>query len=268
MEPSQGTGVPPSPSFRSSLVSIAAALYSGGGTESISISIGQPVNSWAVTGGWAQNNTGYPNPAAPYYQLTLDTSKFTSVSISFDFYLSGNWANASDNYIYLYSSADGGSYSTVNSRSALTRNTWYSQTPLTAASTGSSTTAFRINAVGQQQPTAAVHLENIVITGCGVPQPPTLAKAFAPDPIAANGSAVSTLTFMLTNENNVVLTGAAFTDALPAGVRVAPAPNAGTTCGGSPNWSPDAGATALNFGTTAPGTIPARSGLTNGTCTA
>jgi LPXTG-site transpeptidase (sortase) family protein len=268
MEPSQGTGVPPSPSFRSSLVSTAAALYSGGGTQSISTSIGQPVNSWAVTGGWAQNNTGYPNPAAPYYQLTLDTSKFTSVSISFDFYLSGNWANASDNYLYLYSSADGGSYSTVNSRSGLTRNTWYSQTPLTAASTGSSTTAFRINAVGQQQPTAAVHLDNIVITGCGVPQPPTLAKAFAPNPIAANGTAVSTLTFTLTNENNVVLTGATFTDALPAGVQVATTPNASTTCGGSPNWSPGAGATTLNFGTTTPGTIPARSGLTNGTCTA
>jgi len=252
--------------FKSNLVSSATENYTGTGTPSIDTAIGNPVNSWKTTGGWASNNTGFPNPAAPYFEFVLGTSNFTGVSIDFDYHLSGNWASPNSNNLYLYSNADGGAFSQIGPiPNPISRNTWYLYPTTAAASTGSSTTAFRINAVSQQQPTAALHLDNVIVTGCGVPQPPAITKAFSPDPIAVNG--ISTLTFTITNENNVSLTGLTFTDALPSGVEVAATPAASTTCGGSPTWAPASGGANLEFGNPAGGTVPGRVGTTNGSCT-
>jgi len=252
--------------FKSNLVSSATENYTGTGTPSIDTAIGNPVNSWKATGGWASNNTGFPNPAAPYFEFVLDTSNFTGVSIDFEYHLSGNWASPNSNNLYLYSNADAGAFSQIGPiPNPISRNTWYLYPTTAAASTGLSTTAFRINAVSQQQPTAALHLDNVIVTGCGVPQPPAITKAFSPDPIAVNGT--STLTVTITNENNVSLTGLTFTDALPSGVEVAATPAASTTCGGSPTWAPASGGTNLEFGNPAGGTVPGRVGTTNGSCT-
>ena len=61
--------------------------------------------------------------------------------------------------------------------------------------------------------------------------PPIIDKAFTPANI--NAGAVSSLTIFLNNANATVATlTAPFTDNLPAGVVIAPAPNAATTCGG------------------------------------
>jgi uncharacterized repeat protein (TIGR01451 family) len=88
--------------------------------------------------------------------------------------------------------------------------------------------------------------------------PPSLAKAFSPNPIAIGG--VSTLTFTITNPNaGTALTGVAFTDTFPAGLQVAATPNATATGCGSPIFAPAAGNTSVSF---SGGTIAA-----SGTCT-
>ncbi len=91
---------------------------------------------------------------------------------------------------------------------------------------------------------------------------PTLAKAFAPNAIAAGGIATLTLTLSNPNTTAAALTGA-LVDTLPAGVAVAGTPNAATTCGGTGAVATTAGSMTLP----ATRTIPAGSGTTPGTCT-
>lgn len=262
--PTTVTTTPPPTTYKSPYVTSATVSYSGGGTNAIS-TIGNPANSWVGTGSWA--TTFWTPPAAPsgaYFEFTVDTSRYTSVGIALDYYIDGNWANSADNHFYIYSSSNGGAFVNLVNISPVNKTTWYS-TSATASVTGSSTTSFRIYAAGQQQPTAQLLIDNIIITGCTVPPPPTLTKAFSPNPIAVG--ATSTLTFTLTNENNLPLTGVKFTDVLPPGLEVAAAPAAATTCGGTPTWAPTAGATTLTFGNPTGATIPARVDATNGTCT-
>lgn len=216
--------------------------------------------------------SGYPYYGAePYFQFEVDSSQFTDLQITFDVDIEGNWANSSDNHICSWSNANGGAYDGTPRLdfTPVTKNTWYAARTATASTAGpSSTIGFRINEIGAK-PTGTdprVVLDNVVLTGCGVPVPPTIAKAFSPDPVAVNS--VSTLTFTLSNENNVTLGGVTFTDSLPTGLQVAATPAASTTCGGSPKWSPSAGETTLTFGSPTGATIPARVGTMNGTCTA
>ncbi len=126
----------------------------------------------------------------------------------------------------------------------------------------SGNTYFRVYSFnsGNTNPGSDPVLDNVLFTGCGVGTKPTLSKSFAPDPIAVGAS--STLTFTLNNSNSVALTGARFTDGLPAGTQVATTPSASTTCTGAPTWAPGAGSTALVFGNPTGATIPA-----SGSCT-
>ena len=257
METSQGTGVPPVYSFKGSNVASATASYTGTGTQAISTTEGNPLNSWSGTG-WG---TVVPTSATqPYFDLVIDTSNFTGVSISVQYYMNpGEWAAPGNNNMYVYSSADGGAFSTIVSLAA-TKGSWQTIPATAAATTGTTTTTFRINARGAKTLTDPLYIDNIIITGCGVAVPPTITKAFSPNPIAVNGT--STLTFTLTNENSAALTGVAFTDNLPAGLEVANPTGAGNTCGAT--FAPAVGATTL---TVTGGTIPARVGATNGSCT-
>ncbi len=232
MDAGQGTSVPPAYSFIGTGVSSATASYTGTGTSRINTSFGNPVNAWGVYGGWAANNTGYPNGgAAPYFNFTLDTSKYTNVQIAFDYKVDGNWANKANNYMYIYSSADGGAFSHLTTRTGFDKNDGFVNTGvITAASTGSSTTSFRVNAVGQQQGDAELILDNITFTGCRVPDLPTITKTFSPGTVAVNGT--STLTFTITNpNNNAALSGISFTDVLPEGLTVAS--GSSSQCGGT-----------------------------------
>ena len=114
---------------------------------------------------------------------------------------------------------------------------------------------------------AATLINNTVgASGCaGVPASvgAGVFKTFSPSSIGAG--AVSTLTIVLTNANDVaaVLT-APFTDTLPAGVVIAATPNLTTTCGvGVPTAAPGGSSVTLPAGST----IPASSGATPGSCT-
>jgi uncharacterized repeat protein (TIGR01451 family) len=257
MDAGQGLGVPPAPSYINPLAAAATASFSG--SNSILSGTGSPANSWGGTG-W--NDAGIPTSGVgPYFQVSADTGKFYGVRVVFDANpaVAGDWGNAGNNSVYVWSSADGGAYSSplTGFPLAITKNTWTAGLSGTAAATGTSTTAFRVSINGANKVAATFALDNIRIVGCAYPSVPTLTKAFAPNPITVGGT--STLTFTLTNPNTVPLTGAAFADQLPTGVVVAPTVSAVSTCG-SPTWAPSAGASTLSF---SGGTIPA-----SGSCTA
>ncbi len=76
---------------------------------------------------------------------------------------------------------------------------------------------------------------------------PVITKSFSPDTILENGT--STMTFRITNPaaNTVPLTGVAFTDLFPAGLKVQNPPNATVTNCGTPTFAPAANDTGLNF---------------------
>ena len=91
--------------------------------------------------------------------------------------------------------------------------------------------------------------------------PPSIAKAFAPSPILANGT--SRLTFTITNPNpNDAISGVAFGDTFPVSpgaMKVAAVPNPSTSGCGAPTFAPVANAGSITFSA---GTIAA-----GGTCT-
>jgi uncharacterized repeat protein (TIGR01451 family) len=277
MAPAVPNPLPPVYNTKSTTPLVSSALATFVGTSSsINTTTGSAaVNSWSGVGPWTGIAANFPNSAAPYFQFTLDTSNFsggTGVSISFSYNPVGpsDWGGSSNNYVYVYSSADGAAFNptlAIGTIAGATKNQWGTSASFTATATGSSTTTFRINVVGASNATAAFLLDDITFTGCGATapaNPPTLAKAFVTSPIPLNGTSV--LTFTLTNPNVAgvaALTGVTFTDSLPSGVQVAATPNASTTCLGTPTWAPAAAATTLTFGSPAGATM-----AIGNTCTA
>ena len=219
MDPSQGTGVPPTYFSKAANVLTATASYTGTGANAIDTITVNPANSWSAAG-WAALITGFPSATtAPYFDFVLDTSKYGGVRISSQHYIgSGDWAAPADNWLYIYSSANGGAFSTIYN-ALLPKGAWQTIPATTATTTGTSTTTFRINAVGAKDLTKPMYLDTIIFTGCAIPNPPTMTKSFAPSTVAVG--ATSTLTFTVTNPNaSVAVSGVAFTDTLPAGLTV------------------------------------------------
>jgi len=217
------TTTPPVLTSKSTKVSSASATYSGTGAQLIDTADGSPfINSWKVTGGWASTNAGYPNSNAPYYEISLDTSKFSDVAIAFNYKLADNFSARKDNYIYIYSATNGsGSFSNIytSTYNTISQDDWFSLPAQSAALTGSSSTQFRINAVGGQKlASSSVLLDSIVVTGCGVPDPVTISKSFATPVVQVNSS--SLLSFTITNPSSVSQSGITFTDTLPSGLTV------------------------------------------------
>ncbi|HTW83248.1 MAG TPA: hypothetical protein VMD91_04150 [Candidatus Sulfotelmatobacter sp.] len=84
------------------------------------------------------------------------------------------------------------------------------------------------------------------------PPSPTLTKAFSPTAIAPGATSTLTITIANTASGAVALSGMALTDTLPAGVTIAAAPNAATTCGaGSVTAVGGGGTVALAAGSVA-----------------
>ena len=70
-------------------------------------------------------------------------------------------------------------------------------------------------------------------------------KSFSPSTVGPGSS--STLTFTLVNTGGTLVEDLAFTDNLPAGLTVAGAPKASTTCPGFPTLVAVAGGTSITF---------------------
>lgn len=80
---------------------------------------------------------------------------------------------------------------------------------------------------------------------------PTISQAFGASTVPSNGT--TSLTFTITNPNtSVAASSVAFTDSLPAGLVVAPAPGAGNTCGGTLTATAGAASITLSGGALAP----------------
>jgi len=229
----------------------------------------------AGTGSWGSNGsvaTGTPLNTAndDYFEFALDTTGFSSVFLNFDalFKTPNGPKGLAVFYGISNTRPETGTLAFSNDNAMGAQNTWFSfgagnSITFTTGLNPSGTTFFRIYGYNSNNtnPGSDLNIDNVLFTGCAAPVKPTIAKSFAPNPIAVNGTA--TLTFTLTNTNSASLTGAQFDDTLPSGVQVAASPSASTTCGGSPSWAPTAGATTLSFGQPTGATIPA-----SGSCTA
>jgi LPXTG-site transpeptidase (sortase) family protein len=230
----QGSGGPPPPyTTRQSNVdtATASAVLTGAGSQAISAT-GVPANSWGITDAWPSVAGAPGATAAPYFDFVVDTSNYGGVRITFDRDLEapGDWGNATNN-VYVYSSADGGAFSTATAV-VTTKGLWQTGATVTAASTGSSTTRFTIHADTRNsaKTTSTVYLDNIVITGCSLPTVPNLSKSFLPISIGRGNT--STLTFVITNPNTgSSLSGVSFSDVLPSGLTVSSLSS--STCGGT-----------------------------------
>jgi uncharacterized repeat protein (TIGR01451 family) len=246
--------------------SVTASAAPGIGVNAQATSHDSTINPVAGTVSWGSNG-GIAGGATlvtandEYFEFAVDTTGVSAVSLSFDAeFRSANGPKGLAVYYGTTNARPEAGTQLFSSATALSsQNTWVHFGDFTAASglNASGPTFFRIyafNAVNQN-PGSDIELDHVRFTGCAAAQQPTIAKAFAPNPIAVNGT--STLTFTLGNPNTAPLHGAAFTDALPSGVQVASSPSASTGCGGS--WAPAAAATSLTF---TGGTIPA-----SGVCT-
>jgi hypothetical protein len=212
------------PSYQSSYVSSATASYTSGLTSTVPVTVNGNTSAWAVTSNtviWPETaGGGYPtNGTAPYIEFSVDTSNYTGVEIMFDFDLEGNWAAGNNNHIYVWSNANGGTFdSTTRLDVNASKTAWISNNLASASTTGTSTTAFRINEIGAKGTgtNPSINLDNVKIYGCRVLDDPTITKSFSPNPVAV-GSA-STLTFVVSNPNTAssgILTGIDFNDYLP-----------------------------------------------------
>lgn len=98
---------------------------------------------------------------------------------------------------------------------------------LAPASLGTYTNTIPANAITTDQgPTNS----NAAVANLYVVNQPTIAKAFATDPIAPGGTSVLTIT--INNGAGVALTGVSLADVLPDGLAIAATPGASTTCAG------------------------------------
>jgi len=228
------------PSSQASDVLTATGSAGQGLTGQLITTVGNPVGSLQMFG-WAKTGV-IVTSTSPFYQYAVDTSHYTQVMLRFDASIKSNGPGN----VFLYSSTDG---TTFTQRAAFTPTTSfatfgpYDFTGLTATGT----TYFRFYGLGANATTSGndFYLDNVAFSGCGTPQPLTIAKAFQPNPIALNGT--SQLTFVLTNTNSVTVTSVQFTDALPSGLQVAAAPGVSTLGCGMPAFNPAGGDTTLNF---------------------
>lgn len=222
------TASAPEVASKASNVSLAST-FTNVTAPTLDASTGNPAPSWAGRN-WAKTGT-ITGTTAPYFQFQVDTSKYSNVQVSVGYRADSSWAAAPGSTVYVWSSTDNATYTAVTSAADLDQ-TWRSTGAKAVAATGGASTYFRINAVGANNSNSFMQVDNVTITGCGVPAPaPTIAKSFLANPAVVNGT--STLQFTLNNNavGNVALTGVAFSDVLPASLTVGDSTSA--ACGGT-----------------------------------
>jgi uncharacterized repeat protein (TIGR01451 family) len=248
----------PAPNTQAANVTTAAISVGNGLTAvaDTSASGGNP-QPGIRTYGW-QNAGPIITLTSAYIQFAIDTSQYSQVAMQFDAQRKANGPNNDE----LYYSTNGTTWTLKSTFNSTTSWATYGAYDFTGQTNAAGVTYFRIYGYGANATSSGndFNFDNVTFTGCAIPVPPAITKAFSPNPIAINGT--STLTFTLSNSNSIVLTGVTFTDSLPSGLQVAATPSAATTCGGIPTWAPTAGATSLTFGSPTGATIPA-----SGSCT-
>ncbi len=232
----QGSGGPSPPyTSKASDVSTATTSYTTvSGTQTIAAIGSAAANSWAGTAptggnGWSET----PASTANYFQFTLDTSNYNGVTVAFNtnLLLNGDWASPLSN-IYINTSADGAPFVTYAPYPQAAKGGWTTGLTAAAAATGTGTTVFRFSSDGASKDAAVMYLDDIIFKGCQRPDPLTITKNFAQNPVQVGGT--STLNFTIVNPNaGYALTGVTVTDTFPAGVTVASPLTTTNTCNGS-----------------------------------
>jgi len=253
----------PSTSTVSATAAPGAGLTSASNTATATA---DGTNSW-ITNGNGAVGTPLVTTNNDYFEFAVDTLHYSSAYLNFS---AERKISNSPKGIAVYTGSAPGNPETGtqiydNSTVLAANTTWYafgaSNSLPVSAGTGTAYVRIYVYNSGNTNAGSDAYIDDVTFTACGVPAAPTMTKYFAPSSIALN--AVSKLTFTVNNPNyGVALTGVQFTDALPAGLKVAAPPSASTTCGGTPTWAPAANDTTLTFGSPTGASIPA-----NGTCT-
>ena len=251
---------PPFPTASTQASNVSTAAISVGNglvAEADTTAAGGNPQPGIRTYGW-QNAGPVVTATSDFIQFAIDTSQYTQVNMQFDAQRKANGPDSDE----LYYSTNGTTWTLKSAFTSTTAWATYGAYDFTGQTNATGTTFFRIYGYGANATSSGndINFDNVTFTGCATPTPPVITKAFSPNPIAVNGA--STLTFTLANSNSIALTGVTFTDSLPSGLQVASTPSAATTCGGTPTWSPAAGATTLTFGSPTGGTIPANNSCT------
>jgi uncharacterized repeat protein (TIGR01451 family) len=250
-----GSNFTPNSSFKDVDVATAAAsIHNPARLTTSTISSAQSVsaaNSWAAGGTNNNNTTGWqrggsptpaelpPGPTDAAFQFSVDSSKFGDVKIRFQGIRDTQWTGT-NNYVRVHASGDNGTSWASAEITGLASNNWSVFTPALSTN-GADTTLFRINAyyrgTNANAAGALMYLDDIIIDGCQLPDPPKIAKEFAPATVAVGES--TTLNFVVTNPNapkpgnttGQPLAGISFEDTLPAGMTVTSGST--TVCGGT-----------------------------------
>ncbi|MBI2396259.1 MAG: hypothetical protein HYV17_00560, partial [Xanthomonadales bacterium] len=247
------------PAASSSIVTVTAGAGAGVNPQSSAADntvVPAGTVSWRSNGGIA--TTALATTNNDYFEFSADTSAYDAVYLAFDGYRTTNGPRG----VAVYAGSAAGNPETgtqlySNGTVLSSATTWFgfgSGNSIGVVGPGA-TTYFRIYGFlsNNTNPGADFNLDNVVINGCVQPVQPTIGKAFAPNPIAAGANSI--LTFTLNNPNAAALSGATFSDTLPAGMTVATAGFVSNSCGFI-GTAPGVGDGSLAF---SGGTIPASS---------
>jgi len=178
---------------------------------------GATANSWGIHSGWLAANPGSPTTAStPYFQFQVDgASDYGGFGITLNYNMQGNWSNSGNWYVL--SSTDGSTWSNPGTGAWSKANSWQSLSTSTTI-TSVNTVYFRVYFAGAQNATATVYIDNINVTGCPRPLPPTLTtKSFGAATIAAGSN--TTMRLVMNNPNaSTTLTNVQVDDTFPTGI--------------------------------------------------
>jgi LPXTG-site transpeptidase (sortase) family protein len=214
-------------------------------------STGNATTVWGIRQSWLTTDPATPgNPStftSPFFEFQVNTEGlYGGLGISLDYNLvsANGWTN-SDTWYVLYSADNGATWSQLTPLAPRTgewaKGSWIPSTTTTtgisAVSTSTSTSVyFRLYYVGAasggQNANANAYIDNVNITGCATPPPPTISKSFGTDPLAVGSNSQLTFTIANTGANATNLTGVSFVDALPGGLELL-SPAVSNTCGGT-----------------------------------
>ena len=206
---------------KASNVSTATASAAVPGSTSINNTSGQNDSySWETH--------GYKN-AGQYIQFRVQTKNYSGVSLGF-YMQDQSTANGPTSIIVEYST-DGTTFTSLTTiaQPADTAFHLYGPYDLTGLTSTTGDTYFRIRGTGAKNDNsgAGLNFDLITFTGCSYFPPPTITKAFAPNPVHlfSTTSDLSKLTFTIGNTattpyDAVNLRDVFFSDTLPAGLKI------------------------------------------------
>src|SRR6266545_2812544 len=183
--PSGSSATTPAPSQQAGDVPTAAASAVGITTEiNTTATWGNPAPEW----GGRTFPTADARNTEQYFRFAIDTTNYTGVVMNFDAFRKTNGPDHFDLFFGTGATPSGGTQKGATPFTTLTAaDTRFAvSADFTGETSISGVTNFFILAyhAGNSGADAFIYLDNVTFTGCGTAQPPTISKAFSPNPIA------------------------------------------------------------------------------------